>query len=49
MNKILLPLLILTASFSSAQLAKATYTMKVSMDMDFTRQPQYPKKCSGAY
>ena len=43
MNKILLPLLILTASFSSAQLAKATYTMKVRMDMDFTNNPNIPK------
>ncbi len=43
MNKILLPLLILTASFSSAQLSKATYTMKVRMDMDFTNNPNIPK------
>ena len=43
MYKILIPLLILTASFSSAQLAKATYTMKVSMNMDFTSNPNIPK------
>ncbi len=43
MYKILIPLLILTASFSSAQLAKATYTMKVSMNMDFTNNPNIPK------
>ncbi len=43
MYRILIPLLILSASFSSAQLAKATYTMKVSMNMDFTNNPNIPK------
>ncbi len=43
MNKILLSLLILTTSFSSAQLAKATYTMKVSMNIDFKNNPNIPK------
>ena len=43
MNKILLPLLILVASYSSAQLSKATYTMKVSANMDFANNPNIPK------
>ena len=43
MYKILLPLLILTSSFLSAQLSKATYTMKISMNMDFTNNPNIPK------
>ena len=43
MNKILLPLLILVASYSNAQLSKATYTMKVSANMDFANNPNIPK------
>jgi GLPGLI family protein len=43
MFKILLSLLILTPFFSNGQLAKATYTMKVSMNMDFANNPNIPK------
>ncbi|MBL19880.1 MAG: hypothetical protein CMC82_08710 [Flavobacteriaceae bacterium] len=43
MCRTFISLLILTSSFSSAQLAKATYTMKVSMNMDFTNNPNIPK------
>jgi hypothetical protein len=43
MFKIFLSLLILTPFFSNGQLAKATYTMKVSMNMDFANNPNIPK------
>jgi GLPGLI family protein len=43
MFKILLFLSTLTPFFSNGQLAKATYTMKVSMNMDFTNNPNIPK------
>ena len=43
MYKLLVVLLIFGTSFSSAQLSKATYTMKVSMNTDFTNNPNIPK------
>ena len=43
MYKLLLTLLVFATSFSSAQFSKATYTMKVSMNTDFTNNPNIPK------
>lgn len=43
MRILLLALSILVTSISNAQLSKATYTMKVSMDIDFSANPNIPK------